>query len=404
MSRWLEKQEKLIEEEAEAAGVPVVRPYSPESSMRKWQQGDFHTWHRGDSLFDIAQDMHVTHKQLLEYNEIESYQELEDGIPIYYPAPAISAARRIEVEVFPQAMKMHVAKTGGAKKWAFGSMNTWDEAQPNGFFPESTNVHIVAIARVPILDKEDPAAEAAYYLDHGALGDYRETGLLRFAIGFAWSDLEEGHVDTMVKKQQPAPEPVSDVTAEELNTAPAPEKVAQPRVPKFLEGYSPEFIEKRLEDFKRDGSMHGFTETYQKLNPVVPCMAIFADGDPRIQVEPSTGQKFVWVRDFAMKRTDRRLFLHQEVDIAATFEYDGEIYGRPAESVKANNFFGIPMSVLQSQDDLFMYNKPIDATTRAQIGGRLTWAEEFIWVPANRWLSRYAPGYMKKVKQKAQKG
>lgn len=403
-SRWLEKQEQLIKQEAREAGVPIIT--TPTVSLeRKWKHGDHHEWQRGDSLFDIAQSMHVTLDQLMAYNEIESYQELEDGIPIYYPAPAASAARRIEVEVLPHSMKMHVAKPGGAKKWAFGSMNTWDEATPNGFFPENTNVHILAIAKVPILDKDDPSAEAAYYLDHSALGDYEKTGLLRFALGFAWSDLEEGHVDTViVKKQQPAPEPVSKVTAEELNEAPAPEKVAQPRVPKYLEGYDADFIEKRLEDFKRDGSMHKFTDTYQKLDPVVACMAMFPEGEKSVQAEPSTGQKFVWIRDFAMKRPNRRLFQYQEVDIAATFEYEGDIYGRPAESVQANNFFGIPMTLLHSQDDVFMYNKPIDATTRSKFGGHLTVSERYIWVPVNRWLSRYAPGYMKKIKQKAQKG
>lgn len=403
-SRWLEKQEQLIKQEAVAAGVPIMSTPTV-APDKKWSPGEFHTWKRGHSLFDVAQSMHVTLEQLMAFNEIESYQELEEGIPIYYPVAPPSTARRIEVEVLPHSLKMHVSKSGGAKKWAFGSMNTWDDALPNGFFPENTNVHILAIAKVPILDKDDPAAEAAYYLDHGALGDYEKTGLLRFALGFAWSDLEEGHVDTLiVKKQEPSPEPVSEVTAAELNDAPAPEKVALPRVPQFLDGFDPEFIEKRLEDFKRDGSMHKFTDSYQKLNPVVACMAMFPEDEKSVLAEPSTGQKFIWVRDFAMKRPNRRLFMHQEVDIAATFEYEGEIYGRPAESVKSNNFFGIPMSMLQSEDDLFMYNKPIDATTRAEMGGRLTWSERYVWVPVNRWLSRYAPGYMKKIKQKAQKG
>ena len=405
MSRWLKKQEEIIKQEAEEAGVPVVAPAAPPTPQKKWKHGDFHEWKRGDSLFDVAQSMHVTLENLMAYNEIESYQELEEGIPIYYPAAPPSTARKTVVEVLESSLKMHVSKPGGAKKWAFGAMTTWDDATPNGFFPENTNVHIVAIAKVPVEDKDDPEAAAAYYLDHGALGDYQKTGHLRFALGFAWSDLEEGHVDTLIVKKQTAPaEPVAEVTTEDLNEAPEPKKVAEPRVPQFLDGFDPEFIEKRLEDFKRDGSMHRFTDSYQKLDPVISCMAMFPEEDAAILLEPTSGQKYIWVRDFAMKRPNRRLFQHQEVDIAATFEYDGEIYGRPTESVKNNNFFGIPMAMLQSEDDLFLYNKPIDATTRAKFGGKLTWSERYIWVPANRWLSRYAPGYMKKIKQKAQKG
>ncbi len=395
--RWLKKQEDLLKQEAEDVGVPVISTDSRVAFEKtKWKHGDTHAWKRGDSLFDIAQSMHVELKQLMAYNELESYEELEEGILIYYPAPHISTTRQLLVEILEVPVKMHIAKPGGAKKWAFGMMTTWDDAAPNGYFPEQTNVHIVAVAKVPIEDKDDPFAEAAYYLDHAALGNYQDTGLLRFALGFAWSDLEEGHTDTLVKKQKPAEQPVSEVTEKQLNEAPAPAVVAQPRVPESLDGFDPAFVEQRLEDFKRDGSMHKFTETYQKLNPVVPCIATFPAEDPIIEFEPSTGHRFMWIRDFAMKRPNRRLFENQEVDIAATFEYNGDIYGRPAESVSGNNFFGIPMSMLESQDDV--YNTDIDATTRAEIGGRLTWSERYVWVPINRLLAKYAPGYLRKIK------
>lgn len=396
MSRWLEKQEKLVQQEAKSLGVAVETPQSRPRYRSKWKSGDFHKWRRGDSLFDLAQAMHVTLENLMAYNEIESYEELEKGLPIYYPAPAASNARKITIEVLPQSLRMHVSKNGGTKKWAFGSMTTWDDAKPSGFFPEGTNVFIRAIAKVPIDDKDDESAEAAYYLDHAALGDYENTGILHFTLGFAWSDLEEGHVESAVAKK------VVD-TEDTPEDAPEPVKVAQPRIPDTLLGFDADFIEKRMDDFKRDGSMHKFTESYQKLIPSIPCMAMFPEGSVGIEAEPTTGQNFMWIRDFAMKKPNRRLFEHQEVDIAATFEYDGEIYGRPEESVKNQNFFGIPMSMLQSQDDLFMYNTNIDATTRSELGGHLTWSERYIWVPINRWLSKNAPGYMKKIKQKAQK-
>jgi hypothetical protein len=357
----------------------------------KYVAGSFHLWKKGDSLVDIAREMHVPVEKLKDFNEIESYAELEDGIPIYYPAPAVSTARRISVEVLPEKLHMHVAKPNGAKKWAFGSMRIWDDARPSGFFPEGTNVIIVAIAKVPIDDPDDPTAEAAYYLDHNALGEYTTSGILRFTLGFAWSDLEHGHIETLTRKADPAPDPVIPPYLEDLDEPEVEETDVEPvslvEVPETLpNGLTREYIESVLSD-------------YQKLDTPEDCITQIPEGHEGAEFDQQTGHFYVWIHDFTRKKPDRPLYHNQDVTIGATFTDPdtGEKLGRPVDSIESNNFFGIPLSVLRSEGDFFMYNERVSAESRQQAGGSLTWSEQYLWIPSMRFLRRFVPGFLKKI-------
>jgi hypothetical protein len=409
-SKWLEKQQELEKDEAAAQGITVEelkenRENGTSFRANTWKPGEYHTWKgKSDSLFNVAASMHVPLDRLMEYNEIETYSELEEGVPIYYPVAGKGNARKIEVEVLTQKMEMHVSKVGGTKKWAFGDMYTWNDAKPTGFYPEKTNVTILAIAHVPITDKEDPEAKAAYYLDGLSLGDYDKTGLLRYTVGYAWSDLEKGHVETVkVKRSEATPQlakaPAPAVTPKVAIKAEDPTTevptVTDSKKP-WLEGFDEEFIEKRLADTIKFGNSHHFVETYQRLDPAIPCMAIIPDDAG--EIDPESGRKFIWVRDFGVKRKNKRLYQHQEIDIAATFEYDGILYGRPTKAVEGFNFFGIPMDMLQKQSDV--YNEDVDASTRASEGGTLTWSERSIWIPLSELLARHKPEFMRNIKNK----
>lgn len=393
-SRWLDKQENII---AVEDAVSVFAEDDIEAVPRRYKSGDVYIWQKGDSLVDLARDMHVEYDRLLAYNEIESYQELEDGVPIYYPSAPAKPTRNISVEVFDDPLHMHVSRPGGAKKWAFGAMETLAQAQPNGFFPEHTNVLIVACARVPLVDPDDEHAEAAYYLDYNALGKYKESGLLRFSIGFAWSDLGHGHVETMLKRAAPAADPVippyllEDVSGNEDSDTQIEESTTDDIQPEVLpNGLTQDYID-------------GIMNSYQKLPADLACVTEIPNGYELAEIDRQTSKRFVWIHDYSKKRQDKPLYQNQAVEIGATFEVDGEVIGRPVESIDANNFFGIPMSLLQSEDDLFN-NDNVDADTRAQLGGALTWSERYVWVPVNQLLQKYAPGYLKKInKHKEQK-
>lgn len=352
----------------------------------EFKPGDSYRWRKDSDIWMVARRMNVNVKRLMEFNEIEDPKELEAGILVYFPSSS-SKKRKTIIELLPEPRPMHISKIGGTKKWAFGHMTTWDDAESaGGFYPENTNVDIVAIARVPIDDKDDPAAEAAYYLDSRALGDYAQTQRVKLTVGYAWSDLAEGHIE----KTAAPPPPVAQIAIEKQEADNPPADIDK-------DGFDRNFVEKRLEDTIKEG-LHNYKETYQELVPPVPCIAMIPEDAG--EVDPTTGTRFIWVRDFDTRRSNRRLLQYQEVTISATFEYDGDLYGRPVRSVENFVWYGIPMNMLQSQAELFMYNKRVDATTRFEQGGQLTLSERYFWVPMSKALTVYKPSFMRHIKNK----
>jgi hypothetical protein len=352
-------------------------PALPGTSFKAntYKAGDSHIWQKGDSLFDLAQDMHVTRERLMEYNEIEAQQELEPGIPIYYPVAGRDTSKReVVVEVLPEALPMHVQTPGGAKKWTFGNMKKWADAKGSGFFPQNTNLTIVATVKIPILDENDEEIEAGYYLDSLALGDYSTTGRIKWMVGYIWSDLAEGHIDPVPKRK---PAPLAEQKLKEQKAKVIAKKVAEKAAatPAYLDGFDQAFIEKRLAEIIRDGKDY-FKLSRQILEYPIPCTAEILEG--REDGMDKRG-RYVVIHDIDTRRPDRRLYHNQEVTIAQTFEYDGILMGRPLKACETGNWFGVDMALLQADKDL--YNDKSDATTRKAEGRSLTWSERFIWVP-----------------------
>lgn len=382
--------------EAKAPAVVAEEPPLAEAKRKKYvpnlkpselKPGDAYKWKKDDTLIDVARRMGVPVERLREYNEIEGWNELEAGVIIYKPKDApVKDKRETRFEFLPKPVDMHVAPANGAKKWRFGHADgKWENISGTGFYPQNTNVKIVAIAYVPIDDETNPELEAAYYMDSLAVGDYAETGRLKYTVGFMHSDLEEGAAVTVKTvsipevAKVPVPEPeeevatVIEVASEE--TPPKPERV------EFF-GTDRAFIENRLEYFKREGNMAKFVETYQPLTPHVACTAIIPEDQIEVDAE---GRKFVWIHDFLTSRPDRKLTQHWEGHIAGTFEYEGVTYGRPAAALKNHLWFGIPMDLLESQARL--YNDDTDTETKST-SGRLTWFEDNFWVPLAKWANK----------------
>jgi LysM repeat protein len=400
MSRWLEKQKEL-----ETQGIPnqpavfeIDTPKTrPNLRASELKPGEAYKWKKNDSLVDVARRMGVSVERLREYNEIESWNELDPGVIIYKPKDVAVPKRQIRYELFLNDKKelvprdYHVNTPKGAKKWRFGNAPCgWEDISSTGFFPQNTNVRVVAIAYVPIEDPDNPELEAAYFMDLVALGDYPETGRIKFTVGFIHADLEEGLavkpfdlVPSISSEAAPPvtlPEnnkiPVTTETSEE-SEEPAPSKSG--RVDFF--GTDKAFVENRLEYFKREGSMSKFVETYQRLEPHVPCIALIPDD--LIETD-EVGRKFTWIHDFLTSRPDRKLVQHWEGEIAGTFEYEGVLYGRPVAAIKSGVWYGIPMDYLESQARL--YNDDTDAETRS-VTGNLTWFETNFWVPFTKWAT-----------------
>lgn len=347
----------------------------------KYHPGDKYIWKKGDNIYNVAREMNVSVDWLREFNEIEEGDELEPGVPIYYPSGSRADKRKPIVEVLSTPLQMHVKTPGGAKKWSFGNMRTWADAKGDGFFPADTNLTIVATVKVPIFDDEGEPIEAGYYLDSMALGDYDKTEKLRWTQGYMWSDLEEGHVDSFAKLAPPpkvAEHKIKEQKAKEIAKKSVDIAATQP-AKHYLDGFDKAFIEKRLASTLRDGDAHRFKRDYQPLTPHVPCTADIPEG-----YEDGTdekGRRFVVIHDYDTKRPDRRLYHNQEVVVSGTFpdSDDGIIYGRPEKAAETGSWYGLDMRLLVADKDL--YNDKSDASTRQAEGHRLTWSERFIWVP-----------------------
>lgn len=401
---WQAHQEQLLQEMPSIFEDPEpaeeAQPEPPPDPTAGLKPGTFYQWLKDDNWTSVTRKLKFTMKELVDHNGIEDAGAMHPGDILHLPiAQEVKPDLRPTFEVLPEPVPMHVNKPGGIKKWSFGNMKKWEDATAAGFFPGNTNLTIVAIAHVPLdeADKDGKPVEAAYYMDSNALGDYATTGRIRWTVGYMWSDLDEGHVDAFEPRK---PKPVAEAKLREQKAKVVAKKSvdiasASPQE-HYMEGFSRSFVEMRLADTLKFGSSHHFIDTLQPQRPSIPCTVILpAEAG---EVDPETKRRFVWVHDFATQRRDRRLFHNQEVDIAATFEYDGVLYGRPERSAKAGEWFGIDMALLQADKDL--YNTKLDAATRQAEGGTLTWSERFVWVPLAKVASHPALERRRKRKTK----
>lgn len=383
-NKWLEKQREreldntrlvadianigtVFEEQQPVPAAPAPAAKSPP------KPGSTYIWVKGDQMALVAGRLGFSRQELLEHNGIINADMIKPGDVLHLPiARPVKVDRPISIEVLGEPLPMHVAKDGGCKKWSFGNMESWEDAHSTGFFPQYTNLEIVAIAKVMVLEKDGSETEAGYYLDSIALGDYLQSGRLAWAIGFMWPDLAEGHIDKVAMLEAAA----RDADRKLKDRILAQKKAIHVTTAQnYLSGFDKEFVEKRVDDAIRDKSMMKFVETYQALKPIAPCIATIPEGSGEVDAQ---GRRFVWVHDFATKRPDRKLIHDTHITIVGTFTYDGVLYGRPIMAAQNYNWYGIDMTLLDSQAEL--YNDKVDAQTRKHTDS-LTWSERHIWVP-----------------------
>lgn len=367
----------IFEDPAATEEVAEEPAPDPTAGMKP---GTFYKWLKDDTWTSVTRKLKFTKQELIQHNGIEDWTAIKPGDVLHLPiAQEVKRDLTPSFEILPEPLPMHVNKPAGAKKWSFGNMRKWEDASGQGFFPHNTNLTIYGIAHVPLdeVDEKGEPVEAAYYMDGHAVGNYAETGKIAWTIGYMWSDLDEGHVEGIVRQTKPVAEAkLREQRAKEVAKKSVDIASAQPQE-HYMEGFTKSFIETRLADTLKYGNSHHFVASYQRQDPSIPCTVILPEGVG--SVDPETRNRFVWVHDFATKRRDRRLWHNQEIDIAGTFDYEGVLFGRPKKSVDAGEWFGIDMALLQADKDL--YNTKLDAATRHAEGGSLTWSERFVWVP-----------------------
>jgi hypothetical protein len=353
MSKWLERQQLLEEEERRKSDdvieklfsgpmKPIAAPADPASTYH---------WVKHDNIWDVARRLGYDSFELMEHNNlsIARANELKPGDSLHLPIPReLKEEKLIRYEILTDPLPMHVSKPGGCKKWSFGNADTWDEFLSAGFFPENTNLKIVAIANVPITEKDGSETEAHFYMDDLSFGDYAETGRVRYTIGYGTGDLSEGHVDfvgsTMKNKK----------IVINADNEPMPK-------------------------LGNEGStIARLAATYQGLNPPIFCTVHLPEGVESIDII-----------DYGGQRPNRKCENSREIVIAGTFQADGFIMGRPAiwrnkEWIATPYWFGIKMDYLIS--DGHLYNTKSDAQTRADSGGPLSWSERNVWIPIAKFV------------------
>ena len=372
-SKWLEKQKMLEESQAVqdlAADIDAeeIDPVSNERNETALES--LYTWVKYYNRYSVARRLGFGVDELLEHNDIDDPSTIKPGDTLHLPIPRdLTKQETFTVEVLDEPIQMHVVKPGGCKKWGFAGMSKWSDAVCAGFFPEHANITILAIAHVPIEEDDGSKAEAAYYIDAVSLGDYMTSGMLKWATGFIWQDMAEGRYTF------PEPAPVAEAALEHQNAVEA--ELEEKSLISAQEEARDTLVEKKIADMD-DGIMpNDFKASLQPVQPPIDCVidipADIGEYDSRV------GERYIRVHDFEGNRPFKRLFQGQEIRISSFFEFDGGIYGRPEAAAKNSLWYGVPAEVLLREDEL--YNASIDAESRAALGGKLTWAERYVWVP-----------------------
>lgn len=297
-------------------------------------------WQPGDTMVMVAKRLGFTPEELEDHNGKKRH-EFQIGDTLHLPEARKTepTVKRIRYQPLLDRKVMHVQSIGGATKWSFGSADTWEDLQKIGFYPYGTNITIVGIAYVPLLDEDGNETEAAYYMDATAFGDYEKTGQIRYTVGFAWSDLVAG-------KMEPQKEvAVLEVVAES-------EPVSMP--------------------------MHEYT--YQECKTVQQVISTLPD-DALVDDKGS----YVWVKEFKTGKT-AKLRHNKEYTIVGTFNGDGVLCARPKLAEEKGLWWGLPWDYLN--DEAAVLDPEVPLIDRVQSNGRLgkklTIYERLVIVPLSR--------------------
>jgi hypothetical protein len=263
----------------------------------------------------------------------------------------------IEYDIYPKPRPMHVIVAEGVKKFSFANVKDWEDLNFTGpTYPFNANIDIVAEARVPIGDET-----ATYFMDALALGtDFDETHMPAYTVGFNHSQLADGFVEPQKKPIPPERQQRLQVLIQSDKDQPSPTLASLPTT---------ELDFQTVEDA---------VEWRKWLSTYVA----FEDG-PKLFV----ADQEMWVKDFMGKRADKLLKANMDVVIGGTFIKEDVVYGRPLAAAKNFLWYGIPMTNLIPEEEL--YNTDIPLHERVALPhGRLSLSERYVVVPLAKVVSQ----------------
>jgi len=302
-----------------------------------------------DTIWEIAKRTGNKPLELLAINALQA-GDIKPGMVITLPKdiPPDNSDRVTSYEVYSKPRDMHIIKTGGAKKWAFGNIKTWENLHMVGLtYPENANLKIYGSANVPI--GEDTAK---YYMDSAGIGKYKTTGLVGATTGFNWQDLEDGHF------YKPKIEPIVEVA---LPIVPEP-LLPLPEMDEIVP--EPPLLK------------HDFRTTFKPLNEDREPSVYMVDEDQTIY-EHGTGR-------------ESTIIAGQRVNIIGTFLIEGNLYGRVGKDFEATiakgHWWGIPMHTMTDEDIILL---PLTLAERAALPRGYLTDKERVDVALSKMASKY---------------
>lgn len=333
-------------------GTSAQTSAEPPDDEPPGKPGSRYTLLKGETLWSVAKKLGLKSKELIEHNGVDDPNTIQEGFTLHLPfARPPEQEPLIEYEILDKPRPMHISFEGGTKKFSFSNTKDWRDVKTTGpTYPENANVDIVAIARVPIQNEV-----GTFYMDNTALGNYSETGRVQFTIGFNHTHLADGYVE----KPKPVVKPVVKAALQKSKDQPEPGVATLPTTELDMSEPDP------------DVDPNIWKTTYVSLD----------------KPHKYVSNEAMWIHDLDGKRPDRELFKNQDVFVAGTFIKDDVLYGRPTGAVKNALWYGVPMSNLIDEDEL--YNTEVSLAERTVMShGRLSLTEQYVTVPLSRLLSQ----------------
>src|SRR6185437_7669471 len=183
-SKWLERQLQR-EEEARQAALAAA----PEPTV--FNISTMYRWVTGDTIWEVARRLGFRPLELLEHNDIDDPRTIRPGDILHLPIQrTVEIEEPIRIELLPEPKPMH-AVAAGIRKWSFGYAHAAEDIRETGpSYIENANITAVAVAHVPIGNDA-----LAFYMDNVSLGDYQQTGRVRYTTGFKPEHLADGSVE-----------------------------------------------------------------------------------------------------------------------------------------------------------------------------------------------------------------
>lgn len=344
----------------------------------------------GESPWDIGLKLNLSATELIEHNDLDPHAKVPEGTELHLPTalPPKKKAARTVVELLDYPTKMHVTKEGGTRKQAFGNAKTLDNISPTGpAYAENTNVTVVALAHVPLTD-DGKEVVAGYYMDQLSVGDFVKTGRVAWEIGFNHAHLAEGHVEKVVVSKEPRPEIKQKLKQMEIE-----QKAAQDIADMDIGRPEPKepTLQQKIAKMEADQLAH--PERYPDLWKA----SIKALNEAREEVTFIANVDMV-VKEYSGRGRDKLVPKYKGVKLKYTFEKDGILYGMPASHEQTGLWFGIPMDLLTSEDELF--NTKFDLPTRVHLNASLSFTEKYVSVPLSRALNhKWLKSHVDKIKR-----